>query len=225
MIKACVFDMDGTLANTIETIAYYANTALSEAGLREIETENYKYHVGNGYIKLVENMFKELGVEDEALFNKVAARYDEMYNNDYMYKTCAYDGIIPLLKTLKENGYKIGVVSNKPHEVLLKVVSILFEGIEFDGIEGGRENVPLKPAPAMLMKMLIDMGVSPSECMYLGDTKVDMKTGSRAGAVTVGVLWGFRDRKELEENGAQYIISDPSEVMPLIETFKMEWNG
>ncbi len=220
MIKACVFDMDGTLANTIETIAYYGNTALKEAGLREIETDNYKYHVGSGYIQLVANMFKELGIEDEALFNKVASRYDEMYNKDFMFKTVAYDGVVDLVKALKENGYKIGIVSNKPHEYLVKIVKNLFGDIEFDGIEGGRENVPLKPAPAMLMKMLIDFGVSPRECIYLGDTKVDMITGITADAVTVGVLWGFRGREELESNGAQYIIETPDEVLPLLEKLK-----
>lgn len=221
MIKACIFDMDGTLANTIDTIAYYANTALKEYGLREIETENYKYHVGSGYIQLVKNMFAELGCEDDDLFNKVAAKYDEMYNKDVMFKTCAYDGIIPMLKQLKESGYKIGIVSNKPHEVLLGVVKTLFGDIEFDGIEGGRDNVPLKPAPAMLMKMLIDFGIRTNECAYFGDTKVDMQTGSRAGVNTVGVLWGFRKEDELVSNGAQYIISHPSEILPLMEKFKL----
>lgn len=220
MIKACVFDMDGTLANTIETIAYYGNTALREAGLREIETENYKYHVGTGYLKLVANMFNELGIDDEELFNKVASRYDEMYNKDYMFKTVAYDGVTELLKALKEKGYKIGIVSNKPHEYLVKIVENLFGGIQFDKVEGGKENVPLKPAPAMLMKMLIDFGVKPHECMYFGDTKVDMQTGTRAGALTVGVLWGFRKRDELEDNGAQYIISHPMEAMDLLEKNK-----
>jgi len=221
MIKACIFDMDGTLANTIDTIAYYANTALKEYGLKEIKTENYKYHVGSGYIQLIKNMFAELGCEDEELFSKVAAKYDEMYNKDVMYKTCAYDGIIPMLKALKENGYKIGIVSNKPHDVLLGVVKTLFGDIEFDGIEGGRENVPLKPAPAMLMKMLIDFGIRINECAYFGDTKIDMQTGTRAGVNTVGVLWGFRGEDELVKNGAQYIISHPSEIMPLMEKFKL----
>ena len=112
---------------------------------------------------------------------------------------------------------KIGVVTNKPHEIAKGVVKQLFPNIEFDSLEGGRPDIPLKPAPAMLMKMLVDFGVSYRECAYFGDTKVDMAVGSRADVNTVGVLWGFRDEAELLENGAQFIISKPSEIVPLVE--------
>lgn len=217
MIKACIFDMDGTVLNTLETISYYGNKALAKYGLPEIETEKYKYLVGNGYIQLIKNMFAEIGCADEELFCKAAKYYDEIYNADYMYKTTVYDGIVPALSQLKKMGIKIGIVTNKQHSIAKNVASVLFDGIEFDGIEGGRPDIPLKPAPAMLMKMLVDMGVSYRECAYFGDTKVDMTVGRRAEVHTVGVLWGFRERKELDENGAQYIISSPEEIVPLVK--------
>lgn len=217
MIKACIFDLDGTLSNTLDTISYYGNKALSDFGLPEIEKERYKYLVGTGYIKLIENMFAEIGCTDRDLFDKVAKRYDDMYSADVMYLTKAYDGVAEALDALKAKGMKIGVVTNKPHEIAKGVVKQLFPNIEFDSLEGGRPDVPLKPAPAMLMKMLVDFGISYRECAYFGDTKVDMTVGSRAEVNTVGVLWGFRDEAELLENGAQFIISKPSEIVPLVE--------
>lgn len=222
MIKACIFDMDGTLANTIDTIAYFGNMALKEYDLPTIKTERYKYLVGNGYIKLIENMFAELGISDDELFEKVANTYDISYNEDYMFKTTAYDGIIDMLKALKNGGYKIGVVSNKPHYVLVNVVEKLFAGIEFDGVMGGNAGYPLKPAPDMVNKLLEKFECKPHECAYFGDTKTDMETGLNANVNTTGVLWGFRKIDELKDNGAQYIISHPSEILPLIKEMNVE---
>ena len=222
MIKACIFDMDGTLANTIDTLAYFSNLALSTYNLPSIETEKYKYFVGNGYLKQIENMFNELGIDDKELYDKVAKTYDEIYNKDYMYRTVPYDGIIDMLNALKAEGYKIGIASNKPHHILLNVVGQLFPGIQFDGVMGGNAGYALKPAPDMIDKLLSDFGVTPEECAYFGDTKTDMLTGRGANLNTVGVLWGFRKIDELTENGAQYIISHPSEILPLIKEMNVE---
>lgn len=215
MIKACIFDMDGTTVNTINSIAYFANNALSKAGLPAIDTEDYKILVGNGAKILVERMIEKVG-GDKALFDAVYSEYNTTYDNDFLYLTEPYEGIIEMLKELKKKGIKVTILSNKPHSTALKVCSALFGNDLVDICYGAREGIALKPDPEGVFGILSELNVKNNECLYIGDTATDMKTGKGADLYTVGVLWGFRKRDELEESGADAIISHPSELLDII---------
>lgn len=215
MIKACVFDMDGTVSNTIESITYFGNNALKKYGLDGFTPDDYKIMVGNGAKTLVRRMVERNGCTDEAVYQKVLKEYNETYDNDFLYLTEPYDGILELLDALRARGILTAVLSNKPHSTTLKVADALF-GDRFDVVFGQREGKPIKPDPTVLKEILADWSIAPEECLYLGDTGTDMQTGKGGGAFTVGVLWGFRSEQEMRENGADAIISDPAQVLDLI---------
>ena len=216
MFKAIIFDLDGTLLDTVETIAYYGNKALKKFGFCDIESEKYKYLAGNGAKNLVKGMLETVQEYDEEIFEKVFEYYSKEYNKDTLYKTEVYDGINELLSNAKKAGMKLAVLSNKPHDATVDVLGKFFDDNTFDFKFGAREGVPLKPDPTAAVMLAEMLGVKEKECLYVGDTDVDMKTGKNAGFYTIGVLWGFRDRKELEENGADTIASHPSEILKLL---------
>lgn len=216
MYKGIIFDLDGTLLDTIDTIAFYGNKALEKYGFKSIETDKYKYFVGDGAVQLVQRMLAFHGSYDERIFEKVFNEYNTLYNNDTFYKTAVYDGINQLLKSAKEKGIKLAVLSNKPHEATIDVIKRFFGNNTFDIFYGAREGLPLKPDPTSAILLAKELEIDKSEIIYVGDTSVDMKTGKGAGFYSVGVLWGFRDRKELEESGADLIISHPSEILKLL---------
>lgn len=217
MIKACIFDMDGTTVNTINSITYFANNALKKAGLSPIDTEDYKYLVGKGAKVLVEGMLNHIGA-DKKHFDTVYPHYNQTYDNDFLYLTEPYEGIIELLKALKEKGIKTTILSNKPHVTALKVSEALFGNNLIDICYGARDGVNLKPDPEGVFQIIDELNLKKEECIYIGDTSTDMKTGKNASLYTVGVLWGFRKRDELEENGADAIISHPLELLEIIDS-------
>ena len=216
MFRGIIFDLDGTLLDTIETIAFYGNKALEKYGFKAIETKEYKYFVGDGAVQLIERMLAFRGSHDKEMFEKVFNEYNFLYNNDTFYKTTVYDGINELLKSAKEKGIKLAVLSNKPNIATQDVIKRFFGNDTFDFFYGAREGIPLKPDPTSAIMLAKEMGIQKEEIVYVGDTCVDMKTGKSAGFYSVGVLWGFRDRKELEENKADLIISHPSELLKLM---------
>ena len=215
MIKACIFDMDGTVANTINSIAYFANNALNKAGLESIDTEKYKILVGDGAKVLVERMLDTVGASRD-YYDEVSNEYNGKYNADFLYLTEPYEGIVDTMLKLKEMGIKVTIFSNKPHETALKVADALFPEGSVDICYGAREGVALKPDPQGVYDILRDLGINKEECLYIGDTATDMKTGKGADLYTIGVLWGFRDREELENGGADVIISHPSEIIDIV---------
>ncbi len=215
MIKACIFDMDGTVANTINSIAYFANNALNKAGLESIDTEKYKILVGDGAKVLVERMLDTVGASRD-YYDEVANEYNGKYNADFLYLTEPYEGIVDTMLKLKEMGIKVTIFSNKPHETALKVADALFPEGSVDICYGAREGVALKPDPQGVYDILRDLGINKEECLYIGDTATDMKTGKGADLYTIGVLWGFRGREELENGGADVIISHPSEIIDIV---------
>lgn len=218
MFKGIIFDLDGTLLDTIETIAYYGNKTLEKFGFKSIETGKYNFMAGKGAKHLVKCMLSESGSENEELFERVFLDYNKSYNIDPLYKTAVFDGINELILQAKKRGMKLAVLSNKPHTATVDVIDYFFDKGTFDICLGARDGVPLKPDPAPALAVANELGLSEDECIYVGDTDVDMKTGKGAGFYTVGVLWGFRDYKELEENGADIIVSHPSEIIKLVET-------
>lgn len=213
MFKGCMFDLDGTLLNTIHTISHYGNQALRRFGLPEIETETYKRLVGEGAGVLVQRMMKENGVQDDALYSRVYEYYVSTYDADPYVLTEIYPGISELLDALRAGGMSLSVLSNKPHAATVKVIQQFFSAGTFQYVYGAREGVPKKPDPAMANYLLKEMDLSPSDCLYVGDTSTDMQTGKAAGMFTVGVLWGFRGLEELEHNGADFIAQSPSDIL------------
>lgn len=210
-MKAYIFDLDGTLSDTLSSIAFYCNTALKKYDFSEIETEQYKYLVGNGRDKLIHRALRHNGADTEENFKKVCTEYDRLYENDVICLAKPYDGITDMLTALKENGIKIAVLSNKPHNVTVKIVKILFGDI-FDAVYGYRENVALKPEPDGALLLAKELGITPSNCVFIGDTDNDILTGVNAGMKTIGVLWGFRNEQELRNAGADYIVNTASEI-------------
>ena len=218
MYTTCIFDMDGTVADTIASIAYFANNALKKYGFPEIEKEKYKVLVGDGYKVLIERMFNLVAPDGytKEQFDNVAEYYKTTYDDDFLYLTVPYEGIIDMMKALKEKGIKIGILTNKPQMTAIQVSDELF-GDLVDEIVGATDDTPLKPDRRAIEKILSKIGAKPEEILYLGDTGTDMKTGKSIDAFTIGVTWGFRDVAELNENGADAIINHPMEIMKYLK--------
>ena len=217
MIKECIFDLDGTIADTIETITYYGNRALNKFGFGDIDSETYKLLVGNGYEILVKNMLNTLGVYTDKVYNEMKEFYHDDYETDSMYKTKIYDGMKELVKFLGENKIKRGVLTNKPQGAADDVIKYFFEDNSFEIVSGISDGDKLKPDPQRLFKMLEKMDVKNDEVLYFGDTKTDMQTGKNANLFTIGVLWGFRSKEELLTNGADMLASHPDEIIEYIK--------
>ncbi len=213
MIKACIFDMDGTVADTLTTIAHFANATLEKFGYPAIDKEEYKLMIGNGAAVLVRRMLERVGAPEE-VFEPIKEDYVSAYDRNFMYLTTPYEGILPMLRRLKNAGLKTAIVSNKPDSTTCKISGELF-GDLFDCCRGGRAGVPLKPDPQAVLETVKELGVRPEECLYIGDTAVDMETGRRAGIYSIGVLWGFREEKELSEAHADAIVSSPAEIISI----------
>ncbi|MBE6789210.1 MAG: HAD family hydrolase [Ruminococcaceae bacterium] len=219
MLKLCIFDMDGTVVDTISSISYFANRALNLYGLPSIDKERYKILVGNGARVLVERMIAEVNGNAEQL-EKVYKEYNTTYDNDFLYLTEAYEGVIEMLSALKEMGVKTAILSNKPDVTAGKVSKALFKEGLIDVCYGARDGIALKPDPAGVYDILEEMGAKKEECLYIGDTATDIKTAKNASLTSIGVLWGFRSRAELEGAGADFIIEHPSEIVKIAKEFK-----
>lgn len=212
MIKACIFDMDGTVLDTITTITYFVNVTLKKFGIPEISEDECKIFVGNGARILIERIFKSRGIEDSAFLEEVLNSYNAAYDENPTHLTAPFPEIPELLSKLKARGIKVGIVSNKP-DFITRPLAERFFGELVDLTFGGRDGIPLKPAPDAVFSVLDAFSAKPSECVYVGDTGVDMQTGKNLGArLTVGVLWGFRSEKELRENGADVIVDTPLKI-------------
>ena len=194
---ACIFDLDGTLANTLTSIAHFGNATLGEFGLPEIPVEQYKQLVGNGADLLMRRMLKTVGARfSEEEIQSFRAAYDRRYESDPMALV---------------QGFQVGVLSNKPDNVARDIVRTMF-GPLVDQAHGQRAEFPTKPDPAAVLQMAADFGVEPGRVLYCGDSGVDMETGRNAGMAPCGVLWGFRERQELEEHGAQYLAATAQQL-------------
>lgn len=214
MKKAVIFDLDGTVSNTIDTIAYFGNLALEHYGIQPIETETYKVLIGNGAKVLVERMLRHTNTPMEK-FDAVYKYYVEEYDKDFMFLTRPYDGIIEMLDTLREKGIQTAVLTNKPHMTACKIIEDLF-GERILLCRGVKEDGITKPRPDGVYEIMELLNLKKEDILYVGDTGTDMQTGKNADLFTVGVTWGFRKREELEKNGADVIIDHPSELLKLL---------
>ena len=217
MVKLFIFDLDGTVLDTVESIAYFANSALIKNGIEPIEVGEYKYLAGRGIANLVRGMLEFRGCYADALYEKVFQDYDTAYNERPTYKSKIFDGLKETLDKIKADGVKIAIVSNKPDFAARSVVSELYGEDYFDFVTGQVKGGPLKPDPTVVISVMEKFGVSREECIYVGDTSTDMQTGKNAGLFTVGVLWGFRGREELVQNGADVILERTGDLYPLVK--------
>lgn len=213
MIKYAIFDLDGTLLDTIKTITYYVNLVLKRENIREISEDECKYFVGNGAKLLIKRALESRKISDEAVFSRVYEEYNREYNLNTLYLTKPYENIPELIFELKKRNVSLAVLSNKPDYATKDVIEAFFPG-DFAVVHGGREGIPLKPEPDGVFEICKELSADISEAIYVGDTNVDMQTGKRAGAKkTIGVSWGFRTREELMEYGADVIVDSPLEIL------------
>ncbi len=208
--RAAVFDLDGTLLNTLADLADSGNELLASYDMAPHPEKAYRYYVGNGSRKLMERILAGRTPEqiDEAL-----ARYKAIYEKRLTVKTTPYTGILEMLSALRARGVRMAVCTNKHVSAAEVLIRKYFPADSFDAYEGDCPGVPRKPDPAHVRIVLDKMGVGPEETVYLGDSGVDMQTAVNAGVLPVGVLWGFREKEELTENGAEILLSQPLELL------------
>lgn len=209
-----IFDLDGTLINTLDDLADSANYMLQHYGYPQFPVDDYKYKVGNGIRKLVERSLPEEHRTDSEI-DEAFNIFMTYYSEHSLDKTKPYDGIEQLLHDLRQKGIKIGVVTNKAHSAAVKILDELLPDC-FDCIYGQHEGVPTKPDPTSTLTVMSKLGTTPEHCIFAGDSSVDVQTACNSGAYAVGVLWGFRTKEELLENGAKTIIATPDELLALL---------
>ena len=214
MIKSIIFDLDGTLLNTIEDLANACNYALTTLGYKTHEVEKYKTFVGNGRYKLVERMLPE-DRRDMDNIEKSLQLFDTYYEKHMIDMTKPYDGIMEMLDSLINRGINIAVVSNKPHEFTTEVVKNYF-GDRFKVVYGHKKNTKEKPDPWAVLEVIEEFNVNKDECLYIGDSEIDINTAKNAGVKSVGVEWGFRGKGELEAAGANYIVNKPEQILEIL---------
>ena len=215
MKKLVIFDLDGTLLNTIEDLGNAANYALSLNGYPTHSLASYPFFVGNGVRNLIRKALPD-DMRTDSIIESLLKDFKEYYNEHNTDCTKPYDGIEELLRNLQDNGVKIAVASNKYQQATEKIIAHYFGDIDFVAVYGQREGVNVKPDPSVVFSILSDAKVPKSEVLYVGDSGVDMETARRACVDSVGVTWGFRSEKELNEYHADMIVNKASDIFDLV---------
>ncbi|MDD6929837.1 MAG: HAD family hydrolase [Treponema sp.] len=214
MKNAAVFDMDGTILNTLDDLMDSTNFALKNNGLKERSLEEIRFFVGNGIQKLIERAVPQ-GTSKE-VFEKVFADFKSHYKIHCADKTSYYDGIPSVIQTLRKMGVKTAVVSNKADFAVQELVEVYFKGL-FDVALGEKTGVSKKPSPDMVNAALSVLGVEKESAFYIGDSDVDFETAKNSSLDFIGVSWGFRGRKFLEDLGSKNIIDSPCELLKFFQ--------
>lgn len=214
--KAVIFDLDGTLLDTIEDIKETMNSVLIKYGYQTFSVEEYKYFVGKGVDHLIKEVMREADIKDGE-FSKLKSGYYEVYKTQSKIFTKVYDGIKELITELKTMGLSINVLSNKPHVQTIDVIDYYFPKNTFNLVYGKKEEFLAKPAPDSALDIINKLNVKPTEVIYVGDTETDMFTAINSNFYSVGCLWGFRKKEELINAGADVLVEKPEEILKLIE--------
>lgn len=217
MIKACIFDLDGTLANTLYDIKASTNFALEKFGFKTYDLESYRHFIGDGVKMLIKKALPH-DVSEETR-DKVLKEYQAHYKEHFMDNSIPYDGIIELLDELTKMNISINVLSNKPDEFTQPFVKEIFKGYNFDYVMGNKKGYPVKPDKGCILEALSALGLNSDECIYIGDSNVDVKTAHNGNLKCIGVGWGFRGRDELEEAGAEYVVDSPKEILEIVKSY------
>lgn len=215
-IKTAIFDLDGTVLDTVGSIAYFCNEAIKKCGVNAEPVEKYNYYAGYGAKTLVHSALSAQNADTEENFNRAYPLYIETYNKNPAYKTEHFKGLPDTLQEMRDKGIVLGIVSNKPASTLDEVLPKFFPEGFFKYVYGSSENVPLKPDPHCVLEIMKKENIGKNQVLYVGDTGVDMETGKNAGVFTIGVLWGFRDEDELQKHGADAIIDSPEKLLEYI---------
>ena len=213
--QAVLFDLDGTLLDSLGDLAESMNTVLREDGLPTHDLDDFRYFIGDGVVQLVRRSLPA-HLHEEATTMEYLDRYRAEYAQRW-HLSKPFPGIPDLLDALQASGTALGVVSNKPDNFTQQCVETLFSKWSWDGIAGQLDHVPSKPDPAGAIAMAEKLGLRAEDCWFVGDSDVDMQTGVNAGMHVVGVSWGFRPVTELRESGAQHILGQPAELLDLLE--------
>lgn len=214
--KCVLFDLDGTLVDSLTDLANSMNRVLIRQGFAAHPAQAYRYFVGDGIIKLVQRALPA-EAQQEDIIQDCAQKMRQEYALHWADTTRPYPGIAELLDTLAGRGIEMAILSNKPDELTQKVVRTLLPQWDFAAVAGARETIPRKPDPAGALRIAKLLRREPADFLYLGDTNTDMQTARAARMFAIGALWGFRTAEELKENGAQALLSVPIELCPLLD--------
>lgn len=215
-MKAYIFDLDGTLADTLESLWYSVNLTLEEMGLPPIAREECRRFVGNGARALLEKSLAAAGDRKPLRIEEGMRRYGRIFEENCTYHVVPYKGITKLLGELKDRGGGLAVLSNKPHRQAVKTTEKVFGSGVFDWVQGEGEGIPRKPSPEGIFRILEKLGAKKEETLYVGDSEVDI-AAAKAAAVRYAVVdWGFRSREALRAAGAERIIASPEEILDFV---------
>lgn len=213
-INTIIFDMDGTLLDTLTDIMDSLNYVLDKYGIKKLSYEEVRTYVGNGAATLIKKAIP-LG-ENNPLFNDILSEYKDYYGKHNLIKTAPYNGVLDVMKELKVRGYKLSIVSNKPDEGVKKLSDYFFPGLTDIAI-GESDKINRKPAPDMVEAALKYMCTDKANAVYIGDSEVDLATANNSGLSCISVSWGFRDVDLLKSLGADTIINTPTELLELLK--------
>jgi len=215
MKKLIIFDLDGTLLNTVADLAHSTNHALRKFGFPTHDIDEYRFFVGNGINKLFERALPE-GEKTEENILRIRKEFISYYEQHNMDDSSPYPGITELLNQLQDKGFLLAVASNKYEEGTRELINHYFPQINFIAVHGQRENVPVKPDPTIVNEIIEIARVGKDEVLYVGDSGVDMQTTKNADVTGVGVTWGFRPRAELESFSPDYIVDEASQILSIL---------
>lgn len=216
MYRLCICDLDGTLTDTLESLTFSVNETLKEMGLPAVTSEKCRQFVGNGARILMEKALLETGERNLSRIDEAMEIYGRIFDANCTYHVVPYEGVVDMLRTMRQEGLRLAVLSNKPHRQTVHVVEEIFGKGVFQHIQGQKENIPRKPDPKAALQIAEELGISPEDTVYIGDSEVDIATGTNAHMMTIGVTWGFRGRAVLLEAGAEHIADVPEEIIKLI---------
>lgn len=213
-IKTVIFDLDGTLLDSLEDIAYSANTVLRDNGFPVHSKEAYRYYVGDGLATLVRRIAP--AGTPETLLAELGDAFVRIYDDNWHRATKPYPGIVEMLIAIQDKSCKMAILSNKPDAFTKLCAAHFFPHISFLEVWGQREGLAKKPDPEAALRIAQGCDSAPEQCVFVGDTSVDIRTGRAASMTAVGVSWGFRQIDELEEAGADLIITKPEQLLPYV---------
>jgi phosphoglycolate phosphatase len=218
MKQAVLFDLDGTLLDTLEDLADSVNAVLASLGYPSHPVDAYRYFVGDGVETLMRRTLPPEAAADEALLERAMDLQRAEYRTRWHVKTRPYPGVPELLAELERRNVRMAILSNKPDPAVGEVVRHYFAAVHFEIVRGAKPGVPVKPDPGSALQVAGEMGIGPVDFIYLGDTNTDMRTALGAGMLPVGALWGFRTEKELRESGAARLIARPGDLVGLLKS-------
>ncbi len=214
--QAVLFDLDGTLADTIEDLGGAFNTVLASRGYPTFPVDSYKAMVGNGFLALTKRALPPEAAVDENLVEAINAEAEELYSQHFLDLTQPFPGILELLEALSERKVLLAVLSNKPDRMVKTIVGSLFPSTRFFAADGNKPQMPYKPDPTAALSIVAQTGIPAPQWCFVGDSGVDMKTGRAAGMLPMGAAWGYRSREELMAGGAAALLESPLDLLAFL---------